>query len=469
MSMALAGRETLPAHRPALAGWLDIVVVGVLAAAAIIAFGQWLDNAQLMTSNGLWKSTAVTAWKNDWRSAPLDASNYLYYPLVAGLCRLLDLLGVHVGQAWRQMVVVDGAFAGLAVGALYWMVRSLTGRRDVAAFAAFFQTGCAFFLGLAMCNEDILPSFTMLFVSTTMAAVWFNEPSTRQVACVSLFFTLGWLIEWRLMFPTLPPLLLALALSQGTLMRRGAMIVLFLVVMVGAAWISALCWHDHLGGSDLQGVLWTGKGVDTGWAGFSLDKLAMVALGMGEYWLGGHNMAAAHLMTSEGAEWGLAFALEIVVLGFGLLFFWRRRHNPMARTVAIVFLGTLGAGEFFNAYSQPADPQMQINVMPWFVVVVALLVADLAGRYGRFVVLAATALAIVPLAYNARVFSATRGVDSQQMGNLAALEAISDPAATVYIFTGFEGITTWMFITWDPHWEGVCEVGPSPMPSRKFK
>ena len=37
-------------------------------------------------------------------------------------------------------------------------------------------------------------------------------------------FTLGWLIEWRLMFPTLPALLAALALSEGRPARRLALI-----------------------------------------------------------------------------------------------------------------------------------------------------------------------------------------------------------------------------------------------------
>lgn len=470
MSMVLAGMHETPARRPATSGWIDIVAVGMIAAAAIIAFGQWLDNAELLTSNGLWKSTSVTEWKTDWRTGPLDHSNYLYYPIMAALCRLLDLVGIHAGQAWRQMAVVNGAFAGLAVGSLYWMVRRLTGRRDVAAVAAFFQLGCAYFLGLAVCNEDILPSFTLLFVSMTMAAMWFGQPTARQVACTSLFFTLGWLIEWRLMFPTLPPMLLALALSRGSIKRRLALIVLFLAVLVALAWISVIVWAGHRFSTDLPGVLWTGKGVDTGWAGFSIDKLVLVAAGMGEYWLGGKNMPTPpSLMTTTGVEWALAFVVEVVVLAIGLLFFWRRRHDPMARTVAIVFLGTLGAGQVMNAYSQPGDPQMQINVMSWFTVIVSLLVADLVRRHGPPILIAATAVAGFSIAYNSDAFSTKRGYDSNAMANVDALEKISDPASTVYVFTGFEGMTTWLFIAWDQHWEGVCDVGSSPMPSRKFK
>src|SRR5471030_969463 len=235
MSTALAGMRGTPAHRAAPQGWVDTIVVGVVAALAIVWFGQWLDNGHYSTTNGLWKSTLVAEWKADFSTGRIDASNYLYFPLTAALGRLLDLAGVHVGVAWRQLVVINGLFGGLAVSFVYWMVRRLTGRRDVALFASLFHLGGAFFLSLAVSDEDILPSYTLVLVSMTMASVWFAAPRAWQVACVAAFFTLGWLVEWRLMFPTLPPLLLALALSRGTLLRRAVRVVLFLAVMVGIA------------------------------------------------------------------------------------------------------------------------------------------------------------------------------------------------------------------------------------------
>jgi hypothetical protein len=469
VSLTTAGMNDMPANQGALRESFEAAAVGLIAAIAVIWFGQWIDNAHLSTTNGLWKSVDVTKWKTDFSTARLDPSNYLYFPAMAALCRFLDLLGVHAGLAWRQIVIINSAFAGIAVAFVYWMVRRLLGRRDIAVFAALFHLAGGFFLSLAISTEDILPTYTLVLAAMAMAAVWFSAPTFAQVAAVSTFFTLGWLGEWRLMFPTLPPLLLALALSRGPLLRRAGLVLTFAGVMVGGALLAANRFEGHLGAVGLPDLLWTGKGIDSGWAGFSLEKLALIALGMGEYWLGGRNLTAAHLFTSTGAEWGVSFGLQLLLLAFGLLLFWRRRNDPTARTVAIVFLGTLGAGEFMNAYSQPSDPQMQINVMPWLTVVAALLVADLSVRHGRAVVLAAALLACLPLAYNVRQFSELRGRDGRAMAELQALEKISDPAATVYVFAGFEGVTTWLFVTWDPHWEGVCDVGPSPQPGRKFK
>ncbi len=63
-----------------------------------------------------------------------------------------------------------------------------------------------------------------------LAGLWFDRPTYRQIAIVSTIFTLGWLVEWRLMFPTLPAFGLALLLSEGDWKARAqtvAMLVVF--------------------------------------------------------------------------------------------------------------------------------------------------------------------------------------------------------------------------------------------------
>lgn len=443
----------------------------MIATLSLIGLMVWLDNVHISTANGLWKSVLVGQWKADFATAPLDPSNYLYYPLVSALCRLLDLLGIQAGETWRQLASINTAFAGIAVAVVYWMIRRLTGRRDIAALAALFHLGSAFFLSLAVMNEDIMPSYTLVLAAMAMAAVWFSAPTAAQVAGVALAFTLGWLLEWRVMFPTLPPLLLALALARGPLLRRAGLILLFLATMLGVVLLVVYLWDGHPGATGLRGLLWTGKGLNQAWAGFSWHKLGLVVSGMGEYWLGGRNLIEAHPLTPIGAEWGLAFALQMLLLaGFALLL-WRNRHDPKLRNVAVVFLGTLAAGEVMNAYSQPADPQMQLNVMPWLTVaaafVLAWLLASTASR--RAMAALAAVLVLLPLAYNIKVFGASRGGDGQMQAALTELEGLSDPARTIYIYSGMDTIVTWHYAIWTPRWHGVCDLGPSPQATPKFK
>ena len=75
-----------------------------------------------------------------------------------------------------------------------------------------------------MISEDIMPGYTLVLAAMALAGLWFDRPTIARVALVGALFTLGWLIEWRLMFPTLPALVLALALAPERPLRRGAMI-----------------------------------------------------------------------------------------------------------------------------------------------------------------------------------------------------------------------------------------------------
>src|SRR5258708_7050220 len=111
-------------------------------------------------------------------------------------------------------------------------------------------------------------------------------PLYRALARVlGALFTLGWLIEWRLMFPTLPALILALALAEGRPARRLVLIGTLIVSILIVAGIVQLLWEGHNGAMGLHDILWTGKGITTGWAGLSADKAWMMLSGIGNYFL----------------------------------------------------------------------------------------------------------------------------------------------------------------------------------------
>src|SRR5262249_42884326 len=124
-------------------------------------------------------------------------------------------------------------------------------------------------------------------------------------------------------------------------------------------------WEGHPGAVGLPALLWTGKGVGTGFGGFSIEKLGLLAGGIGEYWWGGHNLATLQSLAGKWPEWLPSLSLQVVLLAILAHVFWQRRFDVRWRATAIVFLGTLAAGQVMNAYSQPQDPQMQLNVMPW--------------------------------------------------------------------------------------------------------
>jgi hypothetical protein len=432
-------------------GW-HLLLAFALSLAALCGLIAWLQNVHIITANGMYKSIQAEPWIADPSRARLDPSNYLYFPLYGALCRLLDWLGIDRGVPWRQFAWLNACFASLATVIVYAFVHRLTGSVRAAALAACFHFGCGFVLLLSVISEDIMPGYALVLGAMALAGLWFDRPTHPRVALVGALFTAGWLMEWRLLFPVLPALVLALLLAPERPMRRLALIGTLIVSIVVAAGIVQLWSERYPGAVGLHDILWTGKGVATGWAGLSWDKAWMMLSGIGNYFLivGGWvdplsaRRAALPLLVSVALQAAIFLAVVIAL--------WPRRQEPRLRAVAVVFLGTLGAGQVLNLYAQPQDPQMQINVMPWLTVAWALLLGSLSQR-SRGLVLAIAVLSLLPLAWNVGALARFRGGDAAALKAVAALEQRFSPASTVFVYWGFEPITMWQYALWSRTWD----------------
>src|SRR6185312_13614189 len=191
------------------------------------------------------------------------------------------------GVAWKQFAYLNAFWASVATAALFAFVLRLSADLRVAALAALFHAGCGIVLLLSVINEDIMPAYALLLISMLLAASWFDRPTVGRVIGVGVLFTLAWLVEWRLIFPTLPGLLLALAiaptLTAVPLGRRAGLIGVLLVTIVATGGIVQQIWEGHSGAVGLPDLLWTGKGVDTGWGGLSWQKGWLMLWGLGSY------------------------------------------------------------------------------------------------------------------------------------------------------------------------------------------
>jgi hypothetical protein len=459
-----------PAMKTARTPAWQLLLVFAISLLVLCGLIDWLQNVHIITANGMYKSIQAEPWIADPAHARLDPSNYLYFPLYGALARGLDALGILHGVPWKQFAYLNALWASLSIVFVYAFVHRVTASAWAAALAACFHFGCGFFLLLAVISEDIMPGYTLVLGAMVLAGLWFDRPSHRRVALVGALFTLGWLIEWRLMFPTLPALILALALSEGRPARRLALIGTLVVSILAVAGIVELLWEGHNGAMGLHDILWTGKGVTTGWAGLSTDKAWMMLSGIGNYFLivGGWvdplsaKRAAGPLVVSV--------LLQAAIFGASVIVLWPQRADRRMRAVAVVFLGTLGAGQVLNLYSQPQDPQMQINVMPWLTVAWGLLLGALLNRSRAMTVLLAL-LSLAPLTWNACQLARFRGGDSAAVAAVAALEQRFPPASTVFVYWGFEPITMWQYAlwsrTWD--WDGAVTIAAAPSPDPKFK
>ena len=448
---------------------LGLVVLG--GGALLIAIVLWFDNAQGgLTGNGVFKSLELKPWVTDPANAPLYPSNYLFYPLYGALCRLLDLLGVFAGDPRRQMTILNAASCALSLGIVYLLIRNLTGVRLVALLAAWFHLASSFVMFLAIINEDIMPSYTVLLAAMALGAVWLGRPTAARVVAVSVLFSLAWLMEWRLMFPTLPAMLVALWVCESNWQRRLGWIALFLAGMVATAAIVAWAWQGHEGAVGTFDLIWTGKAVRSVWAGFTWAKVGYMWDGMVAYLLGAGVASIPGIPGWDIWRW-VATVWMLAVAFFALPFLWRHWDDPRSRALLAIFGVTFVAGEVFNLYAQPQDPQMQINVMAWLTVgwAVVLVAARENRRYGGRLMATLVGLNVALFAYNVWSLSPLRGLDSAWEGAIQRMERESNPERTVWLMHDFDWAMVYGSLYWGANDPGVEKLGPAPQKEPKFK
>lgn len=456
---------------PTIVALVDLGILVVGGGALLIAIVLWFDNAQGgLTGNGLFKSLELKPWVIDPANAPLYPSNYLFYPLYGALCRLLDLLGVFAGDPRRQMTILNAVSCALSLGIIYLLIRNLTGVRVVALLAALFHLASSFVMFLAIINEDVMPSYTVLLAAMALGAVWLAKPTAPRVLGVSVLFSLAWLMEWRLMFPTLPAMLVALWVCERRPAWRFAWTALFLTGIVATAAVVAWAWRDHEGAVGAIELIWTGKAVRSVWAGFTWAKVGYMWDGMAGYLLGAGIASIPGIPGWDIWRW-IATVWILAVAFFSLPFLWRHWDDPRSRALSAIFGITFVAGQVFNLYSQPQDPQMQLNVMGWLTVgwAIVLVAVGERRRYGRQGLAALASLTVALFAYNVWSIAPLRGLDSAWEGAIQRMERESNPDRTVWLMHDFDWAMVYGSLYWGLADPGTEALGPAPQKEPRFK
>jgi len=466
--LVFASTPTTPSARPGGTA-ADLILLTVGGSALLIALILWFDNAQGgLTGNGVFKSLELKPWVVDPAHAPLYPANYLFYPVYGALCRLLDLLGVFAGDPRRQITILNAISASFCLGAVYLLARAVTGDRIVALLAAAFHIATSHVMFLAIVNEDIMPSYTLMVAAMALGAVWFAQPTAARIVAVSVLFSIAWLFEWRLMFPTLPAMLAALWLCERQWPRRLAWIALFLAAMLATATAAALFWQGHDKAVGPLDLIWTGKAVRSVWAGFTWPKVGYLWDGIVAYLLG---TGVATFPAIPGWDiWRFATTFWLIGLAWvaGTML-WRARDDNRARALAAIFGVTFVAGEVFNLYSQPQDPQMQVNVMAWVTVAWMLALVAVRRRWPMRGLAVMAGITVALFAYNVWSIAPLRGLDSKWRQAVERLEQRGDPSRTVFLLHDFDWTMVYASLHWGAAEPGTATLGPAPQAMPRFK
>jgi hypothetical protein len=429
-------------------------VVALLVALLYIGFIVTTDNTNLGTTNGLWKTPSVSAWEHG-TAAPLDSGEFLYLPAYGFLARLIPDRLVQYGiQApvvtFRKMAILDGIFGGLASGLVFFMALRFSNSLPVACLVALAHAGAGFVLLNSINSEDIIPAYTCFLGASVCFFEYLFLRRVWLLLSATLLFALATLFHWT----TMPPGMAAFAAVLMLMMCRTKS-----GFLIGAAWlflfacivqiiVLLLFPRLHI---PIWAVLYPGKGSHAGgWVGLSLEKIQYLIIGIGNYFCGA-NDDASYRTGLQGSHLRfviLSWIYFVPALGASIVTLFSKRSALALKYLAVFAIALLAAGEAGAFYSQPQDPQMQIQ--PMFATVAGLIVIGsrcLACRptLRRAIGAGFLAIALANGVTNVVWLRRDRGGDSRALRDVHELESLFPWSNTVIVCHGFEGWITWQY------------------------
>ena len=436
-----------------------------------------LDNTNIGTTNGLWKTPTIRGWEKV-TGHKLDSGEWLYPPLYGLLCRLIPDRWVSYGihgpvVTFRKIALLNAMFGGLASGAVFLLaVRFLVS--VFASLVAVLGHACAAFVILNSINsEDIIPAYTF-FVLTVLCLFAYLD-SDRIVYFIGSIFCCAMLtlLHWTLMIPTL-----AGVVSVGLVLlvedRRRAWMLpvffgLFLILLelfrlgFGPSKSSEMKWvlsasqspTGSVGFERIDSVwhiLYPSKTALDGFLGFRWTKVTYAFIGIGNYFLGGRYVGdyRAAFADPNSVGWmGMSWLFAMVTLGALVWASIRRSSTEMVRLLAVFGLAVFSVGEMEHLYAQPQDPQSQIQ--PMFATILGVIVI-LEGLRRidrpykvRLLALALGGIFLLAGGYNALLMLGSRGEDGRFMKEANELAQAFPPETTVMVTQGWEEWNTWIY------------------------
>lgn len=418
-----------------------------------------IDNTNLQTTNGLWKTPAVYDWEHG-ISTPVDTGGFLYFPSYGYLSRLIPdrfvSYGVHGDVVtYRKLAVLNAVFGGFASGVVFLLALRLTGSIAAALLVFFAHASSAFVLLNSVNSEDVIPAYAFFVISTGLLLEYWITRKPFLLFLAAPFFALVALFHWTLMIPGAAAIA-SVEIYDMVRRRRGPWSGLaFILIFVGVIKVCLVILSARTSQvfTVWQAIYPSKVSGASGWVGLSWEKIPYAVVGIGNYFCGGGNIGNYHFAFADPqvlkemlVSW-FYLAITSAACAWAL---WSGSVEPRIKQMALFAVTLFSIGELEHFYSQPQDPQSQIQ--PMFMTVVGLTIllwaltrSKMAGVF-RWAGIGLFALFVANSAANLHFMLVTRGADSQSVKAVKEFARLFPPVNTVVITLGFEGWNTWLYV-----------------------
>lgn len=425
-----------------------------------------IDNTNLGTTNGLWKAPSVAAWEHR-TGTPVDNGGFLYLPVYGTLARLIPDSVVQYGAtaplpAFRKMALLNALLGGSASGLVFFLALRFTRSFWASGLVVIAHAGAAFILLNSINSEDIIPAYTFILAALVFFFEFLRSGSLRHYLTAAFFMALATLFHWTVMAPGLAAFgavyAMAMAKKRAYFAAGVAWLFVFLCLV---QFVILLCLpRYHV---PIWAVIYPGKAQAGGWLGFNAEKLIYLCVGIGNYFSGGQN-STDYSSSFHGIflkSMVLSWLYCLVTLGTCVVALFSRWATPALKYLAVFALVLFAAGELGAVYSQPQDPQMQIQPMLACTLGLIVLAWRLLGTGAWLRRLAIGSLAVLMAidgAWNVHLFRTQAGGDSLALSGIEQVDRLFPKDGTALVSQGFEGWVTWQHaILWAGNGQGFLD------------
>ena len=429
-------------------------------AVVYIALIVKIDNTNLQTTNGLWKTPSVYSWEHG-TGRPLDSGGFLYFPSYGYLSRLIpDRLvsyGVHGDVVtYRKLAILNAIFGAFASGVVFLLALRLTESIPAALLVFFAHASSAFVLLNSLNSEDVIPAYTFFVISTGLLLEYLVTRRVFFLLLAAPFFALVTLFHWTLMIPCAAAIASVEIYNMVQHKRLPWSGLAFILIFAAAIKISLFIISVQTSQvfSVWQAIYPSKASGAAGWVGLRWEKIPLALVGIGNYFCGGFNFQDYHEFFSVHPNTAVFSYVYFVPTGMACAWaLWSRSVESKIRQMALFAVTLFSIGELEHFYGEPSDPQSQIQ--PMFITVVGLTIllwaltrGKVAGAF-RWVSIGLFALFAVNGAVNLHFMLLTQGADSQSVKAVKEFAELFPQANTVVITQGFEGFNTWLWLELD--------------------
>jgi hypothetical protein len=444
-------------ERVALKSWYWAIVVALLASTMNIALVVTLDNTNVGTSNGLWKTPEVYAWEHGTGdNRGIDSGGILYARIYGSLAALIPDAAMQFGGpspvvTFRKMAVLNSLFGGLASGWIFLLSLRFSRSMMAACLTALLHACAGFVLLNSVNSEDIMPAYALFVGAVFCIFEFLHSPRFSLLCAGTILFSLAVLMHWTLLIPALA----GFGAVSAILTSKKWTYAIWSAAWLGAWILSIKILLRLLIPSEtfkIASVLFPSK-ANTGFVGFHMDKIKYLFAGIGNYLCGGQNVTDFTFFATYSPHFHLVLAISWIylILGFGFCVATLiSKTSPLAvKLIAAFAVVVFAIGEAANLYSQPQDPQMQLQPMLagsiGFMLALRRLPA-LARPLHTSAVGACVIAALAVGAWNVYILRAHAGNDRIGIQQVAELERLLPSDRTVYVSQGYESWLSWEFV-----------------------